>query len=516
MGNDSLNDIFLSYAEEDGVTALRIYEDLTRAGLRVWRYERDSRVGTPISAEIREWIERSSVFCLLDSPKARRSRYIREECMAALELIQRGAELSFVICLAQPRSGPTADAWWEEELFEGLNGRSYIDLTDYGRGIRKLAEQLHVGYFPRFELPRDQDFEGEAHQAGLRYDMVAELVEMYRYFRERYDEERLDIAESQLRVLIDRCERAGTTSIVSPQLALGVLLAETGRHRDALKIFEGLVRLRGDDPRGWAGLAGARFHLGDCVKALEAYRRCQLLLEREPPERRAEIAHNVAMTLLALGRTAEAWAEVVSAPEEPYILGARGAALLAQGLPQLALPLLETAYQAYRRSSKLPLSLVIQLVDCYQALGLEQQELEVLEEALAVLTVDPELWRRAAATYLDRNQIDRALECLTSAVALAPGAIVYRAEHALLLRRTGFLERAQNEAYRCFSLEDESPREHYYRGLALYLLDSAAAAQIERRRSCEDPVIRTWPEYAELPGETSSLTAGINSRSRDK
>jgi tetratricopeptide (TPR) repeat protein len=500
MGAGPLNDVFLSYAEEDGATALRVDDDLTRADLKVWRYEKDSRKGSSIPDEVRDWIGHSRFFCLLDSAWARKSAYIREECAFALALIGRSDKLSFLVCLVQPRKAASGHEWWMEEAFEGQNVRSYIDLTDYGRGIKELTRCLEVPYFPRFELPRDHDFENEVHAAGLRYDEISEMVGMYSDFRRFYQEGRRDIAEAQLRVLIHRCERWKVTGVISPRLALGVLQAESGRHRDAYATFGNLVGIQPDDPRAWAGKAGALFHLGDAEGSLEAYRRCQRLLDDEAPRHRTETAHNVAMTLLSLGRTDEAWSELGTVPEEPYILAAKGAVRLAQSRPERALSFLEEAYQIYRDSPSLPSSLIIRLADCYKALRMEQRELSLLEEAqrLDSLKDDPEILRRAAFCYLSRDRFELALRRLDSAVALAPDSLVYRVERAQLLYQTGHTEDARREAHRCFSPEDESPRERYYRGLAFHLLGAGEAARTEHLSSLRDPTVRSWPAYADL------------------
>lgn len=501
MGALKSTDVFLSYAEEDGAAALHIAEDLARAKLKVWRYERDSKLGTPIVEETRRAIEKSRCFCLLDSAHARLSSYIRTECAAARELMARDENFSLIVCLLQKRDDEGDGAWWRDELFAGLNSLSYVDLSDYERGIKRLCAHLGVVYFPKSEIPRDCDFEREAYAAGLQHHEITELVGFYSNFRRLYSDHS-EIAEAQLLVLVERLRGLKAATVVSPLIALGVLQAESGQHRAAQVTFSQLVQICADDPRAWAGLAGARFHLAEYQEALDAYRHAQRLLAQEDPEHQAEMAHNAARTLLALGRADEAWAELSTIEDEPYVVAAKAAVLFTQGQAARALSLFETAFRAYRRSPSLPSSLVIQYADCLQALRQDRRELELIEEALTLLPDDPEIHRRAASCYLVRNRVSRALACLDRAVALAPAALVYRAERALILRLAGDPEAARRMAHGCLSPEDESPRERYYRGLAFYLLGAEEAANVELLQSRRDPALKHWPTYADLVGSS--------------
>ena len=494
-------EVFLSYAEEDGALALRLDGDLDRAGRKAYRYEKDAQISAPIPSATRRLIELSRFFCLLDSAHARPSSYVREECAIARARAERG-ELTFVVCLIQPRTASAGSVWWQDELFEGLNDLVYVDLTDYERGIKKLCAHLGVTYFPRSDIPRDQEFQEEAHVTKLPPDVIAELVGMYTNFRKLYGE-RPEIAEAQLAVLIDRCERLNVTELASPRLALGVLQATGGKHREACATFDELRRILPEDPRAWAGSAGARFHLGDYESALDAYQRCQRLLDREPPEYQWKMAHNLASTLLALGRANEAWEVLSPLPDEPYIRATKGEALLSQGCPEQALPFLEQAFRSFCESQDVlpnPSSLILRLADCHRALRQSRKELALLERASTFreLQKKPEILLRMAQCYLGNRRLDRALECLDAAVALAPESLVYRAQRALLLHLSGDAEAAQREAHRCLSPEDENPRERYYRGLAFHLLGVEAPARTELRRSRLDPAISSWPDYASL------------------
>jgi tetratricopeptide (TPR) repeat protein len=256
---------FLSYADEDAVIALRIHQALTRSGVLVWGYKENGRVGVDFREEFRDRIRSSRYFCLLDSQFSRLSAWIKEEWAIA-----HAANAIKVICLVESRL--ECKEWRHVELFEGQNFTAAIDFKIFEAGIHRLCEHLGIAYTPGFRLPRDQDFANEVFGAGLKdRNRVQELHDLYHEFREQYAD--LGFAEAQLRIIIRKCQRYGATNVVSPTLALGVLLGEAGRHREALKTFQSLVESHPRDPRGWAGVGGAYFHLGMYEPSLAALNR---------------------------------------------------------------------------------------------------------------------------------------------------------------------------------------------------------------------------------------------------
>lgn len=499
-----MSSVFLSYAEEDGTLALRVQEDLAGAKLQVWRYERDARIGVDYRQEYRSQIESASFFCLLDSPAARRSPYVREECELARKLEAVNGQPSFVSCLAakQPDSDVEAAS---NELFPGQNTIQYLDLADYERGIRRLCRHFGCVYVPRFHLPRDLDLEREVFSAGLQNWQVESLLEMYRRFRALYGDDRR-LAAAQLELLVRQCEDLGARPVFSPRIALGVLQGDGGRFSEARETFAELVRLCPGDPRLWAGLGGAQSYLAQPDEALRSFETSLALLQEagaaaDDPHV-LEVTHNIGKVLLVLGRLDEAWQRLADLPHaaagEPYLQALRGQIQLARGQPDSARRLLEEALEAYQSTRDLDASLVTSLADCYRSLREPEREAALLQRGEELLPEDAEIKKRRAELFLRQGLTEHAVSSLRKAIRCDPSSVPMRSELALLLARLGREEEARHAAHQCLRPREESPRERYYRGLALYLLGVEDLARRELEEARQDPVVAGWPPYEDL------------------
>ncbi len=505
MATTPVIDVFLSYAGEDGTCAMRVYDDLGRSGLKVWRYERDGDVGVDFTSEYRDAIQNARFFCLLDSSHARRSDHVQEECKLAISHAITQETPKLVPCLIEPIPNSGAD-WTTTELFPKQNQRTHIDLTDHEKGIKRLARHLGAVFYPGWEMPRDRDFEQEVYDLHLQPDQTQNLIDLYTKFLDLYESD-LELGEAQLRVLIQECAGLHATNVISPRIALGVLQAKIGHHRSARKTFHDLAQDQPEDPRVWASLAGAQFYLADYETALSSYRKCRALLDGNPRTTRTvsvigEMTHNTARVLLALGDPKAAEVELTtidpSEAKEPYIESLRGRILMDQGDCGRALEYLEKAFGAYEKSSNIPISLVMDMADCYRTLERFDKELEVVENGMNRLHDDPEMWRRGAQCYQVQGDLARAINCMRQAISLDPDSVLFTGELALLFRLSGDTRRSEAEAERCLNLVQLCGTEHYYRGLAFHLLGQQQLADYEIGLSRGEPVIQTWPEYGDL------------------
>lgn len=132
-GNDK---IFISYAKEDRIIALRIYDDLIRAGLQPWIDCRDLQPGQRWKVKIREAIESASIFVPVISNKSVNKRgFVQRELRLAIDILNEYPDNEVYIIPvriddAQPRN---------EELCE----LQWIDLFPaYSLGIGKLLNAV--------------------------------------------------------------------------------------------------------------------------------------------------------------------------------------------------------------------------------------------------------------------------------------------------------------------------------------------------------------------------------------
>jgi len=495
------HDVFVSYASSDGVVAMRIYDDLRRSGLRVWRYEADRRIGVDFQREFEEKIRESHWFCLLDSQAARGSEYVMKECQIMLERRAIDGRPDLVICIVQPG----VEGWRKPELFDGHNRLSYIDLTDYDIGIQELCHYLGIIYCPDFRVPRDLDFKNELFASRIPKHEISRLVDLYADFRQKYQTQR-EAAEKCLWVLIDRLECLDVTEVVSPYFALGVLQAELGRHEAAAKTFQSLAKTNPADPRAWHGLGGALFQSGDCTGALASYDRCKRLLnEGGGPPRSShivDVTHNIGRALLALGKTEQAWSELDALSEkesrDPHILALRGRILLAQKRPSDAVGYLEQVLWSYLNEQTPPLSYLCDLADCYLALGRTHDASRVLARGISAYEKDAAYYRKLAEFALYSRDYEKATTFLKKAVSLEPESIQNLAELASIQYCTGGRKEAVLNAKRCCDLKPAMAQDRYYRGLAFFVLGKREAAEEERLQAGKDDIIGSWPDYNDL------------------
>jgi tetratricopeptide (TPR) repeat protein len=491
--------VFLSYASADWQLALRVRVDLKRAGLEVWTYQARSEPGVDFREEYLDAVRDARCFCLLDSPQARESGHVRNECRHARECGK-----SVFVCLATPREAGSHGEWWNEQLpFEDLNFIRAIDLSDlhYDHGVRELCTALGSHYIPDVLFPRASEFRREIYRGGLPFKETDTLVDLWWRFVEFYLED-AHLGEAQLRVLLAHCDRFLSRGAIVPTLSLAVVLSEAARYKEALQYFDRVTVLAPGDPRGWAGKGGSHYYLGAFQDALVAYRTCERVVEAGGQVHCLDLAslhHNIARTLDALGRGSEAMRQLERLPcdgEDLCQVQALRGRLLKADSPERAVWVLERALLRYRNLSLVPeLSLVTDLLDCYRLLGWYDREEELLAAVLQQMDGCAEIWKQMADMYFSSDRMHEAMRCLERAAAVSSDTIVYGVELAAMHYRAGDMDEAQRQVVRLLAERFRAPKEAYYLGLALYLAGARELGESVRERARRDALVSTWPTY---------------------
>ena len=494
----------MSYASPDGGFAKHIYEDLRRSGVDVWGFEENQRFGIDFIDRFTSELQLRQVFCLLDSNHARESTWVRQECRIALDCRENDSNFIILPCLIQ-RLEENAN-WYSNELFKGQNHLAYLDLTQYENGIRKLCKLIGTAYIPYSDVQRDCDFWAEIQQLRLKRDQLQELDQLYkRYCSTRNDCP--DTAIKWLREVIVYLDDLGAENVVTPRLALAVIHSNSDQHKEACQVFERLSRISPSDPRIWAGLAGARFFLGDYQGALVDYRHSEKLVrENGDPQdivHLVELMHNIAWTILKIGDPSSAWEVLqdlpVIAEHEPNIAELKGKICLERGRITEAAKYFETALELDReRGEKPAFSLVSNLADTYHLLDRDYDEKQCVFTWLVDFESDPEMLCKLAACSIRNMDFQSASRWLTKAIETTPKSIIYRSELASILFYFGDIKAAKTMAIECHGLTANCAREHYYLGLAYHILESIEIAKLERQKANVDVVVANWPEYSEL------------------
>jgi tetratricopeptide (TPR) repeat protein len=524
--------VFISYAAEDGALAQRVHRDLERASLTAWRYERNGKPGVDFVQEIRQQIDRCSCFLLIDSPSARASRYVRDECRQIAERLSRDTPMpKRFVCLAQP-DGPWRGV---DMLFANDATIRYIDLSPsqsnaYDQGIRSVCADLDVTYTPEFVNPRDVDFLDElraeadrriksgAWNSGVQtqLEMIYGLVES---FRKCFESSDWVTAEAQLRTIQFMLGAIGA-HLLTPLLALGVLYGEMNRDADAEAAFDAAVKLKPQDPRAWAGLGATRVLRQQYRESLDAYERAiELLRHATEPlhvEARPQVYYNAAFVAGLAGEPRRAVGFLDAAdrcqPSNALVLALRGHILLQMGDVVAGYDAMELAIDARPRATAAATAVLLELADCAGQLGDREKEHQLLTEALQTDCGAGAVGSRSADAIARRARIrrglanlcaregrfDRAIDWLDQAIGIDPQSIQLHAERALALDAMDRSFERDREIDWCVERTALTPRDHYYIGLAYHLGGHATVAAEHRRQSRSDALVKRWAEYDEL------------------
>ncbi len=269
-------DIFFSYSWRDMPIAMRIYQDLIRNGISVWRDEFSAVVGKEYTTEISNALDECKGVLLLDSPNSRNSKYVKEEWKQLCSKEKwRSGDKRIVICMI-------ADALitqGEPVLFEGHNGNKYIDFSrcsqlfdndrSYLLAITELCEIFGVTFQSAYPDTTEKDFEDELSKFNIKDLDRTILFREYELIQYRLINgfprtlERLEMFANECIFLQLDCP--------SPQLQLAIELAKTAEYTRSKKILLTYTDNYPDDPRGWRVLASSFFELKEFPDALAAY-----------------------------------------------------------------------------------------------------------------------------------------------------------------------------------------------------------------------------------------------------
>ena len=498
-GRDKTRKLFLSYPQEDSETAVAVCSEFQHAGEDAWCYELDGACGADFREEYTRRIWNSTDFILFDSPQARRSEYVREECATALEAARDG-RARITICLTAP-----PDDWRADELFPRQNDCRYIDFTKYEIAVERLFRHLGVAYHPRFTEPRGREFFKEVRTAPLDVDVRQDLINAYMRYVGKSGTNRT-VAEAQLVVLIDSYLHDRDLPIVAPYLELGVLYGGNGRHEEAQDLFRRVTERFPGDPRGWAGLGGASFALGRFGAAVTAFEESVRCVHRSSSsthrDNLAEVVANLAGALMAVGRHAEARNVLLQLPTtertKSPVMAQEGKALMLDGRMGEALVLFERALETCTDEQDVNEQLLLDLAECCRVAGATERRRKVLELALNRLPDSPEVLRGMAVYCSDIGAYAEALAYYERAEARASDDPRLYAEQALLLHSTGQGRRRNRAIERGLASVQLAASDGYYVGLLHYLAGRHALADYFFSTSVTNPALAGWSHYRDL------------------
>lgn len=491
--------LVLSYSFKDNVLVQRVYNDLRRAGINVWCYEADGKAAASFMSEFLLELEASDYMIFFDSAAARKSTYIPLEIEAALSLVaqkQRFKNLFIVLCepIFDTKSGKDfrqaafGRGRWKP-LEEQISLRRAFELFDfdvfdqfdkYDRELTSLLAKLNVEYHPLNKSPRGQDFNKEVmltrqaeeqHKTYLPNNgfnsLDREVREIFAKTYQLWDAARFRKSKSAIKILEGLIEVIGEykCSSITAELARAIWYSRQSNHVKSEEYFKEITVRFDADPRGWHGLAAAKFFRRKYEDALNDYYQTLMLLDQHHERKkhqawRHEVHHNIARCYLALKKPPAALSQLDFIPIET------------QEIPEI-LALRICISIAVEDSNKVD--------ELYQKLKPTLKQFEQNENWLNVLLANAVGEMSQFAT--DQGQLKKAIELLHQCIQLCPDNLQYYADLALIYS-------AQNDTKMLYEIADnvlvkppKLPGDEYALGQVHFLLGNIETADFYATRS---------------------------------
>jgi len=517
ISKEGQHTVFLSYAWSTKAIANRIYFDLIRSNVRVWKDDRSTEKAWEIWKKITSVIDYCDYFLLLDGVYARSiSEWVPRECEYALELEKRGA-LKIVIALVDDFDRTHQS----RELFQNHNERLFFDFSDlktydidgkYKRNIKELCEFFDNRYVPWTNIPRDQDFEQEL-SAAIHLDTLNRdiLIKDYEVFRRRYLS-KFPTYEKRLLNLIEDCEVLKVNAI-SPRLALGVLQLEKEDFKGAYESFANMVHLFSNDPRAFMGLGGVQFYQGDYQAAIASYLKTIALIKSSGNENHLKqlqyVYRNLLETYLEAGQYEDALNIYVELDEFqkqlPEVKTALGRLYMLQNDEEKSI---RTFEELFENSVSEEPGCYLQLANCYEYFSYQEKAIAILKQGMDECSENGDIGKKLAHLLFKKGAYPAAVQIYEK--LKATGELQVYAELAtlyfIMLKEAVYVypELTRNkihfklrECYDfCEAFSPSIPVEYYLKGQVFYIKKKFKASRIMYEKCLEkDSTSETWHYY---------------------
>jgi|GEM_PF-2432938 len=258
------NSIFFSYTWKDRAIAMRIYYDLVRSDLYVWRDQVDGVPFHNFKEEILREIKRCDYFIFLDSVNYRQSDWCKREVEYFFQIKGLKAKESLIRCLVQNE----VETHKIIELFHEQNYHNYFDFTGfdvydndgkYNIAINKLCSSLGHSFIPWTNIDSEKDIEDEISIFPISDIDRTAILKTYEVFKTR-SMMLFPNAKKHLEVLIEDLNYVKTIENNNPNrkinsfyfnLILIQLEIQENNLERALQICKEMTMIFDSDPRTW-------------------------------------------------------------------------------------------------------------------------------------------------------------------------------------------------------------------------------------------------------------------------
>lgn len=450
-------DLFISYNSSDSQLAFRIYSEIIKNGGTAYIYETQTDF-VDYRAEIKQSINEASAFCLIDSLKARASKWVRFECAIAHDLKKAELLKHFFICSADNIEMLLK----QEPYFEGSNFIRTADFSlsiynteqdkkfdfedRFNKGIQSICKALKIQYTSN--LPSIEDFKNELEVINLDGEKKQSLITDFNTILIRLTFHPIGI-EERLTILINDC-KSFRVQCISPDLVLGSFLIDQKNLEKAESIYFNISQYFKEDPRGWLGVSYINFELKKYTRAYFAIEQAENIFNNgmhNPKFKRhhIDLLHNKIKIQILTNRKSLARNELnridrktVKIPEFKIL--------------ELHLRLLEDRFVEN--------DIIYNHVDAhFKTKKWDQNSILLIAE----------LEHNIGRYFAEKGDFNFAIAHYKKAIHYLPKNIQYSAEIGLLYAGTGETTESKKIAHIFTNYSPSTPEEYYYLGLIHFL-----------------------------------------------
>ncbi len=458
--------VFMSYSWKDAAVANRLYDDLVRSHINVWRDQIDGDPTADFQYEFLSKIDECDDFLILDSINYRqRSKWCVHEIERCLENRSRRNGPRIIVCLLDE------DGEWrwhfgdksKKEVFTKLNrfkyyglyyGGTYDNEGIYQKSLMEICSLFDNTYIPWNTLPDAQDLieelsamEGEISRDDYNL-LLSEYDNILRTIKAQRD------AEGHFKLWLNDCEEIGI-KLFFPAWTYCVWLGQNshgGRlDEQCLEQFRRLTEAFPDDPRGFRGLGCIMAKLGMHEQAEKVFRHTIAMLNMPQNKHHKdyaeyEVTYNLAMTLA----------------NENKLFEAISCFRICDGIA--------------RRQGLKDLSMILNYAHCLAGVGYLGSIKKMLMSVYPVYSLDGEFQAELGLTLAALGEVVTAVKCLEKSYSLQPSV---KNAFYLLCRKSALGEHGEvrDMARKILDGDSESQDDLYWKGaICFYLLGNEAAA----------------------------------------
>lgn len=414
--------VFLSYSWKDRLIASRIYQDLARSNVTIWRDQIDGDPLADFEEEFLRQIDECDYFIMLDSENYRKkSHWCCEEVERCLNNIKDRGKPEIIVCLLD-KDGEWRNTFhdnWYREIFSQVNRLKYKSLYYQGYDNEKIYDEvlnficnlLCVSYERWDKIPSYQDLMDEmkyaAKEVGCDEKVTDGIIKLgYRTILNKQEKNYPNIKESY-NTWIKDCKYSGM-SLFFPMWSYAVWYSNQSDMNpyEALALFKDMVDRYPHDFRGYRGQGCLAAIIGNSLMDSKDFDTAKAYYEMAEK------------SLLESNRLMDDWQRSVCGFEVQYNLGM---ICRATGRDNEALLYWEKAQDMMKRNAFFNEDLVsnIFMVKINQRVGMTKI-INWLEELLKKYSTESLLYQLLGLSHCNEGDKQMALKMMQTAYSINP------------------------------------------------------------------------------------------------